>query len=175
MPKQLSKVVGIFGDRGGGKTLLLTMFLRDAFNKDLPVVANYPIFSFDYKRMEFEEICDLPQAVQDAIVGMDEFQAGADSRDAMKMRNRKLTKLATQLRKRHCNLYYTCQRYKLIDVRVREQTDYFITVEPFDESDEDNHWFRAYFLLEPDGMLVNELHFYGQPFYKQYDTDYIVD
>ena len=171
----MSQIIGLFGDRGAGKSLLLTIFLRDAYNKGYPVVSNYKLFFPDREKnpiryMSFAQMCDMPYDLEGAIIGCDEFQAGADSRETMSNRNRKLTKLCTQLRKRHCSLYYTTQRFDLIDKRARSQTDGFICVQPNSEPG----FFEAVFMVD-DETVVNRRRFYGVPAYEWYDTDEIIE
>lgn len=170
----MSSIIGIFGDRGAGKSLFMTMLLWDSFVKGLPIVTNYKLYfpeagdRIRYK--SFAAMCEFPDDLDSAVIGCDEFQAGADSRGAMSTQNRKLTKLCTQIRKRQCSMFYTTQRFNLIDRRVREQTDGFIAVKNTSEED----WYEAIFMVDEE-IIVNRLEFYGRPAYGLYNTNEIID
>lgn len=166
----MSEVVGIIGNRGAGKTCLLTSLLYIDYNMKHKIIANYHL-KFPFTYMPFEELSELPESLKGATIGMDELGIGADSRQFFSKRNSNITKLITQLRKRHCLLYYTVQRHNLIDKRIRQQTDNYILME------KTGH--KGIFTMRMlDGWtleLLSKSSFDGRKFFDMYDTNEIIE
>lgn len=164
------QVVGIIGNRGAGKTCLMTDLLYKDYKAGRKVIANYHL-KFPVVYMSFEKVATLPEELQDATLGFDELGIGADSRAFFSKRNSKISKLVTQIRKRKCLLYYTVQRFNLIDKRIREQTDYFILM----EAKKAKGVFIGYVLDGGTGDNIRRFVFYGHKAFGLYDTNEIID
>lgn len=122
----MSGITGIIGDRGAGKTCFMTYQLFKDYQRGRPIISNYHL-EFGHNKLSFSEIAELPESLNNSTIGLDEIHIGVDSRASMSSINRQITKLATQLRKRNIILYYTTQRFNLIDKRLRQQTDLLAT------------------------------------------------
>lgn len=119
-------IFGIIGDCGCGKTLLMTMMLHGKSQKKSAIFANYGL-TFPFTKLTddfFKDYSALP--IFDCAVGMDEISVYYSSRGAMCKRNKHMSKFIVQTRKRNVNLYYTAQQASLVDVRIRNNTDYYI-------------------------------------------------
>jgi len=158
------------GDRGAGKTCLLTFLLKLDYDRSRKIISNYHL-QFDFNYMTLTDISELPDEVQNATIGLDELQVGADSRRALSKANLGITKLATQLRKRVCILYYTTQRFNLVDKRMRDQTDYIITSEATGKEG----IFKIKIMDRGTGDILKEKIFDGKPVFDLYDSWEIVD
>lgn len=126
------KIIGIIGDRGSGKTALMTHLLKidnEQFHRD--VFSNYWLnFIPDENYITFEEMASLPDYLRNCSVGADEIHMWGDARKFLSAKNAGLTALITQIRKLGINLYYTTQRFRYVDNRLRDQSDYLIFPEP---------------------------------------------
>lgn len=193
------KLIGIVGDRGDGKTLLLTALLREDYDNGLNIFSNYSLFfpkprfkgQLPPQKRTFKDIVTMPEELRNASVGLDELHIGADSRQSMNKSNLILSKLITQMRKRNLDVYYTTQRLNSIDKRLRQQTDFFIMVErvycshdKFDEQGVPQElWFKyqiidAYYYdtMNTKGDKEGFI-YYGatKDLFELYDTDEIID
>lgn len=171
----MSEFIGILGDRGSGKTNLLTYFLYQAHLKGMPIIANYHL-EFPATYMTFEQLTSLNTEISDAIIGMDELGEGADSYDFFASSPRKITKLISQIRKRRCTVYYTVQRFNLIMKRLREQTNGFILCEDLDIPHtplQCNGVFRLTF-LDQYYRKTGSGFFDGKPVRQLYNTEEII-
>lgn len=172
---------GIIGDPGSGKSNLLTSIGYDAHKKGLKVIANYKL-NFPYQLMPFSEIAKMPEDLFHSVVLMDELGKGADSYDFFSKDSRRIVTIVTQLRKRHCLVYYTVQRFAWIAKRLRERTDGYVLMQ-----DLDGHiphhglkqpytcqgLFQASF-LNSYYEKISESVFDGKPTRDLYDTDEII-
>jgi hypothetical protein len=166
------KIVGILGQRGGGKTLLMThlAYMDYEINKSL-IVSNYHL-NFDYKYMTLSELAELPDWLKDATVCLDEIQVGADSRSVFAKGNKSISTLATQLRKRNITLYYTTQLLGQVDKRLREQTDYIIITKPLDKNKPG--WFRLEIYDKRTDFILGEKFFWGKETFQLYNTNEVI-
>lgn len=166
----MTEVIGIIGDRGAGKTCVMTALLYTDYITGYPVICNYHV-KFPATYMSFSKIATLPPELEKSTMGFDELGIGADSRNFFSKRNNNIGKLITQLRKRKCLLYYTVQRFNLVDKRIRQQTDKFIFMEKTDR--------KGKFIFRMVDAVTQELThksvFKGYKFFDLYDTYEIID
>lgn len=189
----MPKLIGVIGDRGDGKTLLMTYLLYQDWLKGYNIVSNYHLyFPKDNNRerpvyLTYNEIIEIPDTLKQASVGLDEIQMGADSRRGLAKGNLLITKLVTQMRKRDLDIYYSTQRLKMVDKRVRDQTDYFIIMQRYPCFDDETgkkgaKWFR-YQVLDAEFLdVINEGDNSGWRYFKAtkkmyelYDTNEIIE
>lgn len=166
-------IYAIIGDRGAGKTALMTHLLFQDSEAGIPVVSNYRLY-FHHTYMSLKEIAELPESIQDSTIGIDEFQIGADSRSAMSKANMQLTKFVTQLRKRNCVLYFTTQRFNLIDKRIRDQVDYTMMISNVSTKREPDISLLQTF-DRWTGEMVGEKVFYLKKAFSLYNTNEIIE
>lgn len=126
-------VIAIVGDKGTGKSALMTYMLYKDFLLGRTIISNYGL-SFEHKQKMYSDLVKLPEFLQNATVGYDEFHIATDSRRSSSKSNISFTTFLTQLRKRNCILIYTTQMFGAMDRRVRDQTD--IVISPIDNDGE---------------------------------------
>ncbi len=166
----MTEVIGIIGNRGSGKTCLMTSLLYIDYNLQHKIIANYHL-KFPCIYMSFPQIAELPEEMTGATLGFDELGIGADSRQFFSKRNNNIGKLITQIRKRKCLLYYTVQRLNLIDKRIRQQTDRYILM----EASPNPGRFIMRMIDANNGDLIYKSVFDGRQFFQLYDTNEIID
>lgn len=125
----MARLIAILGDVGSGKTALMTLLLNAAYLEGHTVIANYSLM-FPHMSKKFAEIADRP-AIEDAIwqdayLGTDELNIGADSYEFFSKRVKDIAFLVTQLRKDNITWLFTVTRFNLIAKRIRDQVDRFI-------------------------------------------------
>lgn len=171
--------IGVIGDLGSGKTNFMTAILKRSHDLGRPIVANYKL-SFPSTLVSFKEMALLPDYLQGADIGADELGTGADSYEFFEKTPKNLGKLITQLRKRHCRVWYTVQRFSFITKRLRIMTDGFVLCEDLDKSQ--NHlekdfvcegFFKLSFYSNEYKFIRSEI-FDGRPYRDLYNTDEII-
>ena len=176
----MARIVAVVGDMGSGKTCFMTYLAYLDHMNDRKVIANYHL-KFPYEFMPFKKMMELPDDIYRASLFADEIHMLADSRSIWKAGNKALTKLATQIRKRKCILYYTTQNMKQVDVRLRRVTDQWISCQPygdpvrFVDGQPEYHYFRITVFNNQFEPPTSEKIFHGQPYFKFYDTEEIID
>lgn len=172
--------IAIIGDMGSGKTCFMTAVLKLSHDLGRKIIANYQL-NFDYQLMSFDELKKFPEDLRDCDVAMDELGTGADSYDFMSEKSQNITKLVTQIRKRHSRCYYTVQRFKFITRRLRVLTDGFILCEDLDKHEDHeapgfvcDGLFRLEFYDSDLNPTRKPETFDGKPFWDLYDTDEII-
>ena len=168
-------IVGIIGDRGAGKTLLLTSMLYHDWKAGKKIITNYKLQFGSTQRItyaSFGEIAQLPEWIADAVIGMDELGEGADSREFFKKRNQNIGKLAMQIRKRRSTVVYTVQNFNYIDKRLRQQTDYLLVC--YKHPDPNKVGARVTIVDPKTYQPIKKFDFDGNDFTELYDTYEIV-
>lgn len=125
----MARLIAVIGDIGSGKTALMTLLLYAAQMEGSPVIANYTL-RFPAIRKTFAEIATRPpgddQLWQDAYLGTDELNIGADSYEFFQRGPKKIAFLVTQLRKDNITWIFATTRLNLIVKRIRDQVDCFM-------------------------------------------------
>lgn len=132
-------LIGITGQMGSGKTLLMTIL-----GKTLSQVFDVPLFS-NYSVLGAERIYFYNQLweIEKAIILLDEVWLNIDARFWGK--NVYFTRWINQTRKKNVLVFYTTQHFSQVDVRLRRGTDlliwcfkypqffYFVLIDPTTE------------------------------------------
>ena len=115
----------VFGAQGSGKTLFLAKTGYEYYKKGYTVYSNFKL-NFPYKELDFEQM--LACEYNNAIILIDEAHLwGLDARDGMSKQNKELTKkFIVQVRKQGVKLYCASQRFRQLDVRLRENSEIVI-------------------------------------------------
>lgn len=172
-------IIGIYGLKGAGKTLVMTLLLwieTLAFQKS--VYVNYEV-TFPHKKLEMQKLAELDQQLQNTAIGVDELHMIADSRRAGAKQNLLVTYFVLQSRHRSVNMYFTSQYEHQIDRRIRENTDIKIIVENLKiDSDNDgkNDLFRV-IIQDRRGMeqKYHEQIICATKIFEQFNTDCIIN
>lgn len=167
-------ITAIIGNRGSGKTCFMTMLAVKYHAEGRKIYSNYHLHNIPYEPMTLKEMSELPDSLYNAVVLMDELHVGVDSYDFMKSSSKAFYTFATQLRKRKVNWYYTTQIFTQVAKRVRNQTDYLITMENTNKE----HLFKVavYDRREVDtiGIPIKNFTFDGREYFKEYNTDEVI-
>lgn len=110
----------ISGDLGAGKTLLLTIIGKLSKKK---VIANYNV---GYKHEKFSLYKFANAEYDDATILIDEAYSILESRTSMSSRNKALSYILFQSRKKSLDMYLTVQLNSTVDVRYRDLADRMI-------------------------------------------------
>lgn len=161
-------IVGIQGGLGSGKTVLQTRYLWKDYNVNREIFANYHL-NFDFQTLNIRDLLDNKIDLKNVSVGIDEFTVFADCRRSMS--NTIITYFILQTRKRNVCLYYTTQDFGMMDKRVMQHTNIFITAE---DTSKDN--VKHYFLVDfrKRKQKLTDFYLNIEPYYKLYDTNEIV-
>ena len=167
-----SSVIGILGERGHGKSVILTKLGYNDYLVGKKIVANYHL-NFPHIYMTFEEIIELPEELEDCTLLLDEFQVGAGARKALSNANTSINKFITQLRKRNIMLYYATQHIRFVDIDVRTQTNFVIFIRKIDKSIFDVKFVDRWM---PTAPPINHFTWDATDFFekKLYDTKEII-
>jgi hypothetical protein len=154
-------LIGIFGNIGTGKTLLLVFFLKYLSHKHK--YANFTTKIENVKPITLEQLLEYDFPNEKTLIAIDEAYVVLDSRLAMKKQNVILTHLIFQSRKRKIDIIYASQLKTSVDVRLRNLTN--INILALGKDDDGFHYYvQEYdeeFIIPWD--LANEL-------FKLYDT-----
>ena len=167
-------IVAIIGDRGSGKTVTMTATGKIyAQENNLKIFANYTLIGTDYEYITFNDIVDFPEYLHDAVILIDEAHIGTDAYEFFTHRVKDITKFVTQTRKRKLIFIYTTQVFTQVARRLRDLTDNIIYCETTTIKD-------VFKLTITDRSLDNNgfirtLYLHGEPFFKYYDTDEIIE
>ena len=163
-------VIGIIGDKGAGKTLLLAYLLYKDHLEGRDIISNFSL-SFEHKQKSFKELSKMPDYLRNATVGYDEFHMAVDSRRSTSNANIAFTTFLTQLRKRGCILIYTTQLFSTMDKRVRDQTDIIVT--PINN---DGEYFTYQIMDRVTGETIKILTLNMKPIFdsKLFDTNEVI-
>jgi hypothetical protein len=164
-------IAAIIGDRGSGKTCFMT-FLAVKYHKEgRKIFTNYTLHNIPHTKITLKQMSELPDELTNAVILMDELHMGVDSYDFMKSSSKAFYTFATQLRKRKVAWYYTTQIFTQVAKRIRNQTDYLITM----ENTKKEHIFKANVYDRKNfNDLINHFTFDGSDYFDEYDTDEVI-
>lgn len=119
-------IIGIVGDMGSGKTLLMTALLMNDAKEGNKLYTNYNLLKNETTKLRLHEIKKLftLELINKVSFGCDEMHIFMDSRSGA--RNRVISYWILQTRKRGIDLFYTTQYFHQIDRRLRDATLYKI-------------------------------------------------
>lgn len=164
-------IIGIKGNLGAGKTLVLTLILLlmdEKSSDDFKVVTNYHTDVTDEyvtNPMELEEISKELEGIQ----GLDEIWGWADSRNSGN--NEIFNEMIINSRKRGWIVVYTAQNFHMVDKRLRQNTDYGIIPEHHKNVGEDKAKLHIFSMDKGElEMHLNTKSFNPEAVYNTYDT-----
>jgi len=121
-------IVGIIGDVGSGKTLLMTHLAHNLWKQGVRVYANYKLEFNHVLIKRIEDLTTIPMGGR-VIICLDEAWLTGDSRSSMSKNNIAWSQFILQARKKRADVLYTVQHQGQIDKRIRINSSYFIKPE----------------------------------------------
>lgn len=152
-------IIGIIGDRGTGKTLLMRYLASAYAETGLSIVGNFNMYDLFYRKAGMKGAMNHVDQLKDCVLFFDEIYNDADAKDYFSKNNKAITGFAAQTRKFHTTFIYSLQLFFTVDKRIRSFTDYFFQPEPYEGPD-----------AKPGDLLVrvfNAKAGYGNDFVKE--------
>ena len=128
-------IVGIIGKRGTDKTLTMAKTVKDMLEKGKTIYTNFHINKKSLNKKYHAKIHLLDNEffknykdfkLYNCCLFIDEIYVYIDSRTSGSKRNRLWSYFINQTRKRDVDLYYTTQFFRQVELRLRENTEFFI-------------------------------------------------
>lgn len=158
------------GRRGRGKTLLMTRRLYRRYKMGYKIYTNYNV-EFPHEKLDAVKLMEMGKELHNCAMGVDELQTMIDSRNSMSIRNKLISYFILQTRKRNVVLFGTTQHERMIDIRLRQQTDYWVFCQRIGKSSK-----FVYRVVDgPTGIVVKKCRYDGRRFFGMYDTEEIID
>lgn len=169
---------------GDGKTIFM---LRNALIDYLhgrPIYSNFKIFGIEYTPLVVQDFLSTETAYKykNATLLIDEITLFMDCRRSSKKENIALSTLLRQSRKRSIHIYYTCQSFDEVDVRLITFTSVFVLANRVYRYTEEGRKieldeYREYTIIDSRMREENttRLCLDIRPFFKYYDTDEIIE
>ena len=115
-------LIGIEGELGGGKTILLVKYLKEEQQNGRKIYTNLTLNNIEYTPINILDFLENNPELNNAVIGLDELTVYVDCRLSMSKANRFFSYLVLQSRKRNVDIYYTTQNMDMIDKRIVEHT-----------------------------------------------------
>ena len=111
---------------GNGKTMTMTYYLAADKDDKRQVITNY--YTRFSELMTVKEMVDyiMETDLKNISLGIDEMQLIFNSLGRKRTKTELITTMITQTRKRKVDIYFTTQRWMLIDKILRDMTAYVI-------------------------------------------------
>jgi len=117
----MSVIIGIYGLQGWGKSALTTYLGLRAKSYGYPLYANYKLKGVEYKHISTVE---QAQNIREGYALFDEFWEWVLARSSQSRINKEMMSICLKNRKRGVNIVYNSQLPRLIDVILKDVTNY---------------------------------------------------
>lgn len=164
-------LIGIFGNIGSGKTLLLTIFAL--LSNKSQILANYNVKSVKYRSLELIDLIELPDNTD---VLIDEAYTWLESRASLSRINLYISYMIFQSRKRSIDFFITAQLESTIDIRFRQLCHVHFLC--YNITDTDNNTIAFYYEVYYNQKSLGTFYLYEQDvreFYSCYDTNEVIE
>lgn len=173
MAKAENIITGIYGFKGAGKTLIMTLLVLMEWNMKLrpKTYSNYEL-AWDFEYLKGEDMATLAQKLSNSIIAIDELHEYADCRNSHSLQNRRVATFFLQSRHTNSNIYWTSQYKDQVDKRIRRITDIDIVAENLyidSDGDGDDDMFR-FVLRDHRNDYITSRTIYAQPIFDLYDS-----
>ncbi len=171
-------IMGLISPKGEGKTVTMVKFMLEGVLKNRKIMANMYELEIPYQELHddfFRNFSKYP--INNCLLCIDEIHIFVDSRSAMSKRNKLLSYLFTQTRKRDTTLVYTTQFFHQIDRRLRDNTDIFIRCRKQIVKDKNGNELVYIYLICYSRITnqVTRFKFLANPLFKFYKTSEIIN
>lgn len=119
----------LIGDKGAGKTLLMTYMLHQDYLNGKRIISNYKL-NFPHEILNSNMLMHHREELHDAVIGIDEASLYMDSRRSMSEFSVTISYFLFQSRKRSVDVYLTAQQIGSLDVRLRDNCDFIVWCRP---------------------------------------------
>lgn len=163
----------IRGNKGGGKTLLLSARLYRHYLQGMKVLSNYAL-SFPHERITSQVLRDWAKSeveLNNCAIGFQEIHTFLDARTPHK--NLTATYFLLQTRKVGVHLLGDTQRFRQVDVRLRENCDYVVDarwLNPFEKDEQKFLFGYRVHDMNNEGRFMPPILLRGKDCYGLYDT-----
>lgn len=117
-----SYIVGVFGNRGAGKTLTSVALIREYARLGWNVHSNISL-DFEYEPLDITKFILDPQSFRNSVLFIDELHNYAAARKSMSAFNQVFSRFLLQIRHLNDVFIYTTMRGRLVDWIVEDQSD----------------------------------------------------
>ena len=128
-----STTMGIFANPSQGKTIFMTFLALMYYKRGYRIFSNYWL-SIPHVFIDsldgVKQIGMYPQSEKKLAV-FEDFERWINSRLASTKQNINMGSITMDFGKNNCSLVYTAKRSSIIDLNVRDITNYFVEVEMF--------------------------------------------
>jgi len=177
--KATNTITGIYGWKGGGKTLICTLFLYlESLKRHLKIFSNYQL-GFDFEWLEGESLVELDEKLDNSIIGLDELHDYADCRNSGSLQNKRVAHFFLQSRHTNSDIFWTSQYKDQVDKRIRRITDVDVICENLmmdSDGDGDDDIFR---ITIKDRRILDRpvitRKIYAQPLFSMYDSTHRIN
>lgn len=175
MVKAENLIVGLYGWKGSGKTVSLTLFLLiEALQRTRErIFCNYKL-EFPFEWLAGRDMIELELTLNNSCIGIDELHEYADARNSGSLQNKRVADFFLQSRHFNCDIFYSTQYKDQIDKRIRRITDIDVVCENLFtdlDGDGDDDLFQ---LTIKDRRLpesaVRQIRYYAKPVFELYDS-----
>jgi len=119
----------ILGRQGGGKTILAVAKAYEKYLEGKTIYSNVAL-NFPYQQIKYKDIVNCK--LNNGIVLLDEIHLLLPARNSMSKTSREICDgFLSMVRKKNLEIYGTTQTERKVDVRFREETDYYYKVKKF--------------------------------------------
>lgn len=170
-------VIGIFGLKGSGKTLLMVALLYLEHQAGKKILVNMNGLNFPSELLNIRDIVNLSDKISGCTVGLDELHTIADSRKSTRKQNIQISNFFLQSRHRGVNIIYTEQYSSTDDKRIRQNTDIKIIAKNlYIDSDNDGiPDIFEYVIIDTKTEDIKTIRIYGAQVFKLYSDVEIID
>lgn len=171
-------LIGIEGELGGGKTLLLVKYLKAESKHNRRVLTNLTLNEIPYEQVNVMDLLENNSEFNNVVLGIDELTVYVDCRLSMSKANRFFSYLILQSRKRDVDIYYTTQDMNMIEGRVVNHTNITALCEKmYNKQNQLIQDYRMYTLFDFRNRhkpTIKSFIMDIRPYYKYYDTNQII-
>lgn len=180
-------LIGIEGDLGSGKTIIAVRYILKDYVKGRKIFSNTPLFNIDFDEFDINAFLSNDRTYRDklknATILVDEITVYMDCRLSNSKQNLMMGYMVLQSRKRHVDIYFTTQDFDLCDfkrlikyVKIMVYCQEIFTKNPNGELESIEGWRNFTIIdLRQKRNNVNSFNLDIRPFYKYYDTDYVIE
>jgi hypothetical protein len=170
-------VIGIFGYKGSGKTLMLVLLAYAEFVLGKHLLMNMKDMNFPTEVLDPDDLVKLSDKLIGCTICIDEIHTVADSRKSHSKQNIQIANFILQSRHRGVNVIYTDQYEGQAEKRIRENTDVVIVARNlYIDSDNDGYDdMFEYVIMDLRKETQKVIQIYGKPIFGLYSTAEIID